>query len=337
MAYTQVAYGLRLAASLPIPGLSAADDSGPVDVRIWLNDNPPFSLEPPVSPAELLYTSPNTNARGEPVLAVRMLARGAYFGFFYSDGTRFAIERDGREAWMDWPENYAFEDATTYLLGPVLGFILRLRGITCLHASAIAVGGQAVAVVGFPGAGKSTTAAAFARCGYCVLSDDVVALIDRGDHFLVPPGYPRVNLWPDSVRALFGFEDALPCISPTWDKRYLALGENGHRFERKSLPLGAIYVLDGRSNSLTPQIEDFAGTQAFLALMTNTYVNYLLDRDMRQRDFDVLSRVAAGIPVRLVSPPGDPARLPELCEAISSDALRLMAGSSASQVGHVHD
>jgi hypothetical protein len=238
---------------------------------------------------------------------------------------------------MDWPENYAFEDATTYLLGPVLGFILRLRGITCLHASAIAVGGQAIAVVGFPGAGKSTTAAAFARCGYCVLSDDVVALIDRRDHFLVPPGYPRVNLWPDSVRALFGFEDALPCISPTWDKRYLALGENGHRFERKSLPLGAIYVLDGRSNSLTPQIEDFAGTQAFLTLMTNTYVNYLLDRDMRRRDFDILSRVAAGVPVRLVSPPGDPARLPELCEAISSDALRLMAGSSASRVGHLHD
>src|SRR6202043_1349584 len=105
--------------------------------------------------------------------------------------------------------------------------------------------------------------------------------------------------------------DALPFFSPTGDKRYLALGENGHRFERKSLPLGAIYVLYGRSNSLTPQIEDLAGTQAFLTLMTKTYVNYLLDTDMRQRDFDILSRVAAGVPVRLVSLPGDPARLPE--------------------------
>src|SRR5690348_16585408 len=102
-----------------------------------------------------------------------------------------------------------------------MGFVLRLRGALCLHASSVAVGDSAVALVGLPGAGKSTTAAAFACAGFSVLSDDVVALADEGPQFYVHPGYPRVNLWPDSVQELFGSEDALPRITPTWDKRYL--------------------------------------------------------------------------------------------------------------------
>lgn len=162
-----------------------------------------------------LFSAPSDCVYAGSSLRVGVLADGAYFDFFYNDGPRFLVEREGREIWADWPENYSLEDAATYLLGPVLGFVLRLRGITCLHASAVAVGDQAIALVGTPGAGKSTTAAAFACLGYGVLSDDVVALADEGDRFIVQPGYPRVNLWPNSVCALFDSADSLPRITPT--------------------------------------------------------------------------------------------------------------------------
>ena len=93
-----------------------------------------------------------------------LLAGGEYFGFFYSDGVRFAVERRGREVWGDWPENYTLEDACTYLLGPVIGFVLRLRGVTCLHASAVALAEHAIALAGFPGVPASPPlAAAFAQ------------------------------------------------------------------------------------------------------------------------------------------------------------------------------
>src|SRR5207244_6105024 len=121
----------------------------------------------------------------------------------------------------------------------------------CLHASAVAVADRAIALVGLPGAGKSTAAAAFACAGYPVISDDVVALEDHGERFLVQPGYPRVNLWPDSVRRLFGSEDALPRITPTWEKRYLPLGQKGHPFASKPLPLAAVYILDSRDRKST--------------------------------------------------------------------------------------
>jgi len=259
-------------------------------------------------------------------LRVGMLPGGGYFGFFYEDGARFAVSHDGREIWADWPDGYAIEDACTYLMGPVLGFVLRLRGVTCLHASAVAINDRAIALVGSSEAGKSTTAAAFAKCGYAVISDDVIALDCRGDQFLVQPGYPRLNLWPDSVRALFGSPDALPRITPTWDKRYLNLDRDGFRFETRLLPLSAVYLLDRRElGDLFCPIEQVAPSPAMMTLLANTYVNYLLDAEMRRRDFNVLSRLLTAVPVRSVRAPDDSSRLCALCETIARNADGILA------------
>jgi hypothetical protein len=328
MFVSHVVYGLRVAANIALPGLPLQPDSDVYDVRIRLKDWARFPETLPAS-AEVRYTSPLDATRGAPSLQVVLFPGGDYFGFLYGDHVRFAVERLGREVWGDWPKNYSLEDACTYLLGPVIGFVLRLRGVTCLHASAIAVGEQSIALVGPPGAGKSTTAAAFARRGFPVISDDVVALIEEGEDFLVPPAYPRVNLWSDSARALFGPE-TLPRITPTWDKRYLALGENGFAFASKPLPLAAIYFLCPRDRSLTaPVVEAVAGREAFVRLIANTYVNYLLDRSMRSREFDLLSRVLAGVPTRTVRPQGEPLAIFDLCETIATDARQVMIPKSS--------
>lgn len=323
-------YGLRIAANRAIPGLlPPLHPHAEFDLRVRLKDAPAFPPSALREPADFFYTSPS-GSDGPPALRVARLAGGAYFGLFYGDGARFAVDREGRELWADWPEGYSLEDAATYLVGPVLGFVLRLRGIVPLHASGVAVEEQAIAVVGMPGAGKSTTAAAFAHRGYAVLSDDVVPLHDARDHFLVAPGYPRVNLWPDSVRALFGSEDALPRITPTWGKHYLPLGQTGRLFQSKQLPLGVVYFLGERDPNLTaPRIEEVAAGEALMTLVANTYVNYLLDRGMRHREFDLLSRLVAGVPVRRVRPPDDPAGVLQMCDAIAQDARRLMHPSPA--------
>lgn len=258
-----------------------------------------------------------------------MLEGGAYFGFFCGDGTRFAVEQAGREVWADWAENCTLEDSATYLLGPILAFVLWLKGMASLHASAVAVGDQAIALVGPGGAGKSTTAAAFAKCGFAVLSDDVVVLADQGDHFVVQPAYPRVNLWPDSVRALFGSEDALSLLAPSWGKRYLPLGQNSHRFESKPVRLGAIYFLGARETGLaSPVIEEVSSKMALLTLVAETYVNYLLTRDMQRRCFDVLGRVVAHVPVHSVRLTADARQIVDICEAITGHARQLMAPST---------
>jgi hypothetical protein len=327
-----VVYGLGLATDIAIPGLRVLNDAAQPDVRIRLKDR--SALSPFASLAETLCPIHDIANEDSPNLRAGLLPGGEYFGLFYRDGARFAVERKGREVWADWPDNYTLEDACTYLLGPVMGFVLRLRGVTSLHASAVVVGDFAVALAGCPGAGKSTTAAAFARCGFPVLADDVVALGDRDGHIFVEPGYPRLNLWLDSVIALLGSDEASPRITPTWNKRYMPLGENGHRFASEALPLGAIYILGTREPGLTePVLEDLAGGEAVTTLVANTYVNYLLDRDMRGQEFDVLSRLVARIAIRRIRLSADPSALPNVCQTLAADAERLFAGrASASTI-----
>jgi hypothetical protein len=320
----QVVYGLRLATNTEIPGLPFQGDSKVLDVSIQLKNG--WAFPTTLSNfGENLYSSSHSASDGEPNLDVALSSGKEYFGFFYCDGTRFAVERRGHEVWADWPENYSLEDGCTYLVGPVMGFVLRLRGTVCLHASAVAIGDRAIALVGLPGAGKSTTAAAFACNGFPVISDDVVALVEEGAQFLAQPGYPRVNLWPDSVRVLFGSEDALPLITPTWEKHYLPLNQNGHRFASEPLPLGAIYILDRREPVLiAPAVEEIAREKAFMTLVANTYVNYLLDQGMRRNEFDVLGRLVSQIPVRRVRSPEDRSAIFSLCEVIAADAKRVI-------------
>lgn len=324
MSISHVVYGLGLATDIAIPGLRVLSGPAQPDVRIRLQNR--SALSPLVSLRETQYPIPDIAADLPPNLRAGLLPSGEYFGFFYSDGAKFAVERKGREVWADWPENYTLEDACTYLLGPVMGYVMRLRGITSLHASAVVVGDFAVAFVGCPGAGKSTTAAAFARCRFPVLSDDVVAVIERKGRLFVEPGYPRLNLWPDAVRALFASDQTSPRITPTWDKRYMPLGENGHQFASEALPLGAIYVLGSREPGLlSPVLEDLAGGEAVTTLVANTYVNYLLDREMRRQEFDVVSRLVARTPIRRVRMPADSSALLRSCQTIAADAERLFA------------
>jgi hypothetical protein len=266
---------------------------------------------------------------GEPILRVSTLDEGRYFRFRYADGTEFVLDRDGMRLWARWPEPLTLEDTAVYLLGPILGFVLALRGITSLHASAVALNGSAVALVGRPRAGKSTTAAALAGRGHPVVSEDVVTLSDQGSVFHVQPGYPCIRLWPASVQALYGSTDALPLMTPNWEKRGLDLIGQGHTFQPGPLPLRAIYLLGERTaDPSAPSVEAVAPRDALIGLVANTYSNYLKDKEMRAQEFRVLARVVAGVPVRRVIPHADIARLPALCDLLVND-FRDLAGRAS--------
>jgi hypothetical protein len=177
-----------------------------------------------------------TDETGRPAYHLRRVAAGDYFHLRYSDQTEFVVDRHGARIWASWPESLPLEDTATYLLRPVFGFVLGLRGVSCLHASVVVVGGRAVALLGPAEAGKSTTAAVFALQGYPVLSDDVAALLDWQGRVLVQPAYPQLRLWPSSVAALYGSPDALPTLTPMWEKCRLDFTGAGYHFEEQPVP-----------------------------------------------------------------------------------------------------
>lgn len=276
---------------------------------------------------ELTYASTETNVAGEPVLRILTVARGEFIRLAYEDGTEFWLDRKRQNVWATWPDTSSLENTASYLLGPVLGLVLRLRGVTCLHASAVAFEDRSVAFVGAPGTGKSTTAAAFAREGCGILSDDIVALAENEGAFQVMPGYPYLCLWPESVKMLYDSPEELPRIVPDGEKRRLDLGNQRTQFERRPLGLGAIYVLGERRADSAPYVEILRPKAALLSLVADTYANKILDRDLRAREFEVLSRLVETVPVRRVYPHTDASRLRDLCRVVREDFTMLKEGT----------
>lgn len=324
MANAYLVYGLHVAADRGIPGFAPVPGCDPPDLRIFL-DNTPAWYDAVAGDATVVRQTESAT------LTILRLNRD-WWALRYCDGTEFIIEPAGKEVWVRFREGACAEDAVTYLVGPVFAFLLRLRGIHGLHASVVDVGGAAVAITGPKGAGKSTTAAAFAKLGYGVLSDDLAPMEDCGDYFLTHAGYPRLNLWPESAEMLFG---SLPRIVPLnggsdwWDKRYLDLAAGGRRFRPGSLPLAAIFVLERRTSSpAAPRAERLNAQSALIQLVGHTYGAQLLDAQQRAAAFQICGRLARCTPVFRVIPHRDPNRIPQLCDVI----LRDVAAVAGSQV-----
>jgi hypothetical protein len=260
---------------------------------------------------------------------VRRSADGRCYAFEYSDGTQFLIADHGRDVWARWSDPLTSEDTATYLLGPVLGFMLRLRGRLCLHASTVAFGAEAVAFAGPSGAGKSTLAAWLVSKGLKALTEDIVPLRWDAGRVWADAGPPLIRLWQSSVHSLFGAPDSMPLMTPNWDKRFQPLSSERGTFMAESLPLRAVYLLAAREpgrasaemRALTPQA-------ALLALVANTYANRLLDTDMRAREFQVLGQVLSVVPVRELRLPDEFSGLEAACREILEDVGRL-AGDAA--------
>jgi hypothetical protein len=309
-------YGLDVLANRPIPTVPHSTIAN-ADVRVSFGVLPEWieSLQP--DQIETTYVADYTDQCGNPALKFSKLHGGDFFRFSYADNTEFVVDHHGREIWAKWPESLTLEDTATYLLGPVMGFVLLLRGLVCLHASAIVVGEEAIAIVGPAGAGKSTTAAAFAARGFSVLAEDVVTLDDLGNSFVVRPAYPCIRLWPASAATLYGSASALPPLTPNWDKCYVDLTQQNGRFENQPRTLAAIYLLDQRRDEPNaPFVEPLDRTESLIALIANTYATKLMDKKMRAREFELLGRVVANVPLWRVTPHTDAHRLPQLCDQI---------------------
>ena len=310
-------YGLGLQPNVPILGLGGLGAPAQVDVSLTLGSLP---QEPP---GWVEFFVDEEHEHGEAVVRVSRSEDGAYHRIRYADGTIIVLEARGRAMWAVGPASSTVEDTATYLLGPVFGYLLRLRGITSLHASAVVLGDVAVAFAGPSEAGKSSMAAAFARCGHAVLADDVVSLVEGPDFFAVQPAYPRLRLWPDTAESLFGEGDALPRIIPSWEKRYLDLNRPDMRFARESAPLGAIYLLGERGPADSPpRFEVLEARTALMALLPETCAARLLDRAMRAREFEALSRLVESVRVCRLHVPAELRSLEATVAAVERDVRR---------------
>lgn len=270
----------------------------------------------------VVYTSPYLDECGEPALRVHRMAQGL-LRLAYSNGMQFWMDEQARELWAVWPEDSSLNDAATYLLGPVLGLLLRLRGTVCLHASAVACDDGALVFVGPPGAGKSTTAAILAQNGHAILADDIVALAEVAGRILVLPAFPFLCLWPDSAQMLCGSADSLPRFVESWEKRCLSADGRGLAFEPRALPLAGIFVLGERTANPVPSTSLLSPQTALVDLLSNSYAGRLLPTELRGKEFSFLARLITNIPIRAIRIPEASTKAAGAMDAIWQSSLQV--------------
>jgi hypothetical protein len=266
--------------AVPIAGLEPRAFEGRADCEL---------IAAPVSPSGDAITIDTDDETG--VRVSRSAAQPERVTFEYADGTRFLVEDRGRRITTSWTTTT--EDMATYFLGPVLAFVLRSRGTLALHASAVAMQGRAIVLTAAATGGKSTTAAALVRNGATMLTDDVAAVEWRDGVPFVQPGYPRLRVWPDVATALYGSEDALPLLTPSWTKRYIDARQS---FASIATPIAAIAVLVGRDATRT-RIRELHGHEAAMALLARTSVPHLLAPHERIAELEEITRLVSHVRV----------------------------------------
>jgi hypothetical protein len=321
------AYGLEVDSSSRIEALELAPSGDEkFDLRFEEGPEPGWARLLLSLPSRLLKRRLEPAGVAEPSVVLREYGNEEGFELAYADGTRFVIDGAAERVWATYEPPTTQGVMLVCFLGPVMGFLLRRRHITSLHASCIALQGQAIAFCGEAGFGKSTTAAALALRGLPVVAEDVVPLQESAGQFLTIPGYPRVCLWPESVQMLLGSEDALPLIAEGWEKRYLALDGQRARFAAGELPLALLYVFAPRVNEPgAPRIETLGAREAVLELVPNTYMNWVLDPQQRAEEFDILCRLVKQVSVRRIVPHADPEKMAGLCDLILRDAQTFLS------------
>jgi hypothetical protein len=232
---------------------------------------------------------------------------------------RFHI-RGGREILVDPLPGADPFLLRTMLQGRLMAYLLRQRGCLPLHASAVAIDGQAILFLGESGAGKSTTAAAFYSRGHSVLADDVgaVRVVDRVVDRVVElrTAWPGLRLLDDSREVIWhraaasGFQ---------YDKHVYRLPRPEYA---GSNPVKRIYFLEyATADCRLPVSTNVIPESSAVALLnSHSFLRqWRAGNELLRINLERSASIAAVMPVHRLVRPRSLGLLPELVDFVEKD------------------
>lgn len=313
-------YGLNLQTDIPLASLPTSEQPASVDIHVWTHCQSEPAL---VWVPSTRYVSWRDIDQGDnPVLQVFESKPLGYIQFRYRNGLAFTFDAQSTQLWVSDEGDTLNPDFLAYLLGPVLGFCLRLKGFVTLHASVVLVGDHAIAFSGRSWMGKSTLAAAFATRGHPVLADDIAVLYCADDGVWVAPAYPRLRLWPDSSLAVGVSEQTQAPVVHDYDKRYLELSGDHYIFYQQPARVSTFFLPNYSKQTTAVVLEKLEPIQAFQSLVVNTYLTYLLDDRLRAEEFKQLIEMVKRVPVQRMVAPFGLDKIEGIVDAVVSEMQR---------------
>jgi hypothetical protein len=175
--------------------------------------------------------------------------------------------------------------------GQVEPLIQSAQGHLVLHASAVDMGGIALAFAADSGRGKSTLAASIARSGYRIITDDALKFMPSYAELVLAPGHPSLRLWSDSASALLATTLPLaPALEHTSKSRFHA-GED-LPFCDAATPLRFLYYL-GTGGVPDVSIRPLTAGEAVLEIIKHSFILDVDDESRLRSHFAQVSALAA--------------------------------------------
>jgi hypothetical protein len=243
----------------------------------------------------------------------------------------FLVSSDGRRILAPPPKRSETEQFLVYLLNGALPVALLRFGLDPLHATAAVVDGKAVAFLGRSGYGKSTLGAAFLDAGFPILTDDLLVIQQAPaqlGRYMAHPGPPRLKLLPEAASRFSRQRTRGIPMNPQTNKLVFRLrdGESLH----EAAVLQACYVLNApptpartrAAQGKQVRIRRLQGRQALLALIRNSYNDWLTDPSRLSNQIGQYALLASQVPVKLLSYPRHMDLLGCVRDAVIADLKR---------------
>ena len=270
---------------------------------------------------------------GAPVECPPTPPAGRVLGGFGDDGFGYWVTEDSREP-SRWTIRYAGicqaeldRDRRTltvhgavggepgmlpvFLEGSLLAHVLASEGLLALHASAVELGGEALAIVGPSGWGKSTLAALFCAAGAQLVADDALRVDVTGQNATCYPGSRRLRLRAASAPLGHAMEGA--ALTETVDGRP-AVRPAG--LVDKPLSLRAALIPQPSREATRPEVDRLGPTEAVRELLSYPRLARWQSADQIGRLFRLTADVAATVPVYRATVPWGPPFPPGLAEEL---------------------
>lgn len=218
------------------------------------------------------------------------------------------------------------KDCETLYHNTILPLISNFLGGLNIHASASVIGDCAFAFAGISGRGKTTLAAALARTGYPILTEDCLAIAPASGGYMAEPHKTELRLFDDSVVAL------------DLEKQKADNSEGGIKnrirsdclvpFHDRAIALGAIFFLGSSSNSRV-QIEQLSAAQSLTQLLQHSMILDVDDKERLRSHFDRLRCLAELTPCFWLDYPRDFRSLPIVIDALIRHREQMGVGDAS--------
>jgi hypothetical protein len=282
------ALGIHIDADRPVLALLADREPSSGTLALRSVESVPRLPEPSRRLAEL------RGAAGEPFLTIdwhpelgyRIEAAGHGCHLLSPDGRSAACVPDVGESWA-WHRLF---------FAQVLPSAAALQGLEVLHASAVAIEGEATAIVSASGGGKTSVAVRMLARGAGFVTDDVLA-VERGEgSVMAHPGPAFVSVdeagleaLPEQGEQLGGSDKADVAVEPI----------------ARAIPLGRLVFLQRDQQASRLSLVPLSPPDPRL-LLAATFTSHLTARRRLAGQLETCAAIARQVPCfRLVVPPGE--------------------------------